>query len=154
MSQLSWEKSYPLVLSLLTSAAILLVQFLGFFDFSSLLVNDFLSASVSLGSIWAGFVGAMMGIMLTLPRNGIIRSLIESGYMTDLHFYMQRSIQSSVVFAIVSLIGILFRTQESYFFYYFVLWSGILVYAAACFWRMATIMQKVMEFAHRSKSDD
>lgn len=149
MSQLSWEKSYPLVMSMTISIAIFFVQIFDLFDFSEILKNDFLSASVSLGSIWAGFVGAMMGIILTLPKDGVIRSLINSNYMIDLHLYMQRSMSSSVIFAIVSLIGILVKTQDQCFVYFFMIWIGFLVYAALCFWRMASIMQKVMVAAHQ-----
>ncbi len=107
---------------------------------------EFLSVGISLGAIWAGFIGVIMGLFMTLSNSEILEKLKESGYINDLHSYLITSIKGSIFFSIISFTGFFFL--KNFFEYYFCIWVGSVIYAGMTFLRAANISYSIMKKVH------
>ena len=66
--------------------------------------EEMLSALVSLGGIFAGFLATVKTLLLTMDRV-VMRRLRESGYISDLLLYLKEGIYSSLILCLVAMIG-------------------------------------------------
>ncbi|KJV39742.1 hypothetical protein [Acinetobacter brisouii] len=107
---------------------------------------EFLSVGISLGAIWAGFIGVIMGLFMTLSNTIILEKLKNSGYINDLHSYLISSIKGSILFSMISFVGFFFLLK--YFEYYFCIWLGSIIYAGMTFLRAANISYSIMKKVH------
>lgn len=108
---------------------------------------DFLVTGVSLGAIWAGFIGVLMGLFMTLTNTEILEKLKDSGYISDLHEYLIQSIKGSVWFSLISFIGFFFIKNNFEIFFSF--WLGSFFYAGLTFLRATNIAYNIMKHMHK-----
>ena len=110
-SSLNRERYGPIILSVLSLGVTTFLYFKYNFSLSQFLGEkkaEFLSVGISLGAIWAGFIGVIIGLLITLSNTDILEKFKESGYIDDLHKYLITSIKGAIVFSIVSFFGFFF----------------------------------------------
>lgn len=149
MNQLQRERHGPKIIAILIAIFSLSLYYYNGFCLSDKLADkkiEFLSVGVSLGAIWAGFIGVIMGLFMTIPQGTVLTILRNSGYIEDLHDYLVSSIQASLLFSGISLIGFFFL--ENYFQQFFSIWIFCAVYALLTFLRISKIMYQVMRYLH------
>lgn len=149
LSALNRERYGPITLAVTAFIICLFV----YFEFNLSLTTcftdkkvEFLSVGISLGAIWAGFIGVIMGLFMTLSNTDILEKLQESGYINDLHSYLITSIKGSILFSIISFVGFFFI--KNYFEYYFCIWIASFIYAGMTFLRAANISYSIMRKLH------
>ncbi|MCU4561620.1 hypothetical protein [Acinetobacter pittii] len=148
-SALNRERYGPIFIALVTSIVCLTVYLK--FGLSLTICfkeknAEFLSVGISLGAIWAGFIGVIMGLFMTLSNTDILEKLKDSGYIAELHDYLISSIKGSILFSIISFTGFFFL--KNYFEYYFCVWLGSIIYAVMTFFRAANISYCIMKKVH------
>lgn len=149
MNELQRERWGPLIIAIVIASLSLCFYYYSGYCLSDKLLDkkvEFLSVGVSLGAIWAGFIGVIMGLFMTIPQGTVLHILRSSGYINELHDYLVSSIKASLLFSGASMIGFFFL--ESYFQIFFSVWTFFAIYALLTFLRISKIMYKVMIFIH------
>ncbi|MEG0131858.1 MAG: hypothetical protein RSA22_01080 [Acinetobacter sp.] len=149
LSPLNRERYGPITLALIAFIICLFIYFKFDLSLTTCFTDkkvEFLSVGISLGAIWAGFTGVIMGLFMTLSNTDILEKLKESGYINDLHNYLITSIKGSIFFSIISFTGFFFL--KNFFEYYFCIWVGSVIYAGMTFLRAANISYSIMKKVH------
>lgn len=108
-------------------------------------VSNFLSASLTLGSILTGFVATAKAILMSLQGTQVMRDLSNSGYINDLVSYLAQSIFASFAFSVCSLVGYFVHSYEAYGY----VWVGIGTLSALTFFRVMTLLLKILKHGQR-----
>ncbi|MCO8106947.1 hypothetical protein [Acinetobacter indicus] len=148
-SGLNRERYGPIVFALVASIICLIVYLKYDLSLTTCFTDkkaEFLSVGISLGAIWAGFIGVIMGLFMTLSNTDILTKMKDSGYINELHSYLISSIKGSIVFSMISFAGFFFLANN--FEYYFCIWVGSIIYAGMTFLRAANISYSIMRKVH------
>lgn len=154
-TSLNLERYGPIVCAILFIVLTVFLKIFVNFSLISLLDGkkaEFLSVSISLGAILAGFIGVIMGLFMTLSDSKILKIIRDAEYLDILHNYLISSIKGSIFFAILSFLGFFFL--KGFFDYYFCFWFGSAVYAFLTFLRATDVTYKIMKYVHNFKCDE
>lgn len=140
MSSLAFEKYYPYILGVL---ATVLWQQLGV---QMPLKDSFLSASLTIGAILAGFMATSKAILMTLD-SPVMQRIRTSGYVEELVYYLAHALWLSFSFSIISLIGFFLETStDDIKLYYGLVWVFFGISASVAFIRITNLMLKIIKY--------
>lgn len=139
MGTLTFERWAPLI----SSALVLLLAYLTDFELPLDGRKEALSATVSVGAIFAGFLGTTKAIMMSLPVNGLPSKLRASGYMEDLAKYMAEALCGSLGICVISVAGF-FAIAQSHAELFGAVWAAGATHAVVSFWRVSRIMLLIL----------
>ena len=105
--------------------------------------KEFLTAIISVGAIFAGFIATAIAILMALPSDGVISRFKKSGYINDLTIYLEQALYGTVIFVVFCLIGF-------YGFHTCLIYSSIIggfgFYSILCFFRASSLMIKILKY--------
>lgn len=111
-------------------------------------VGSLLSAAISLGAVFAGFLAGAVAILYALPKDGGIKSFINSGYLKEIQQYIQSGIITSIAFCSISLLGFFpIATDNPQAFPAIWIWSGSL--SLFSFARIGYILIKLLPIVYQ-----
>lgn len=106
--------------------------------------KEILSAAISVGAIFAGFLGTAKAILMALPSTGLPARLRSSGYMDDLARYMAEALAGSLLLCVVSIAG-LFPLEVAAPCLFGGIWASVSAYSVVSFWRVSRIMLSILK---------
>lgn len=107
--------------------------------------KEFLAAALSLGAVLTGFIATAQAILMALPNDSVMARLRTSGYVPDLVRYIGSALFGGVLFCTVCLLGFfLLSSDEMVKKIYSTLWIFLGVFTLLAFYRITTIMMKIM----------
>lgn len=133
MTPLTFERIYPYFLSVLAAGAVAVVDFYGYKVSYS---DNMLSALISLGGIFAGFLATVKTLLLTISSD-VKASLTESGYLKPLLAYLREGIYGSLVLSVVAMAG--FNAAMKWQDVHASILYGLLGFAVAALYRISRI---------------
>lgn len=142
---LFFERNYPLIAAIAVAGACF--YFNARFPIDG---KEFLSAAISVGAIFAGFLATAKAILMALPSDSVMGKLRNSGYIEELIRYLLEALYGSLLFCAVSLMGFFLlhtMTNEPLTIssrLYIDAWFALAIYVGLSFIRIANIMVKVL----------
>ncbi|MDN2675908.1 hypothetical protein [Janthinobacterium sp. SUN033] len=137
---LTVEKYYPFFLSAVAGCL--------WWYFSLLLPVDekeFLAAALSLGAVLTGFIATAQAILMALPSDSAMGRIRATGYLPHLTNYIGTALYGGMVFCAVDLAGFfLLDNTKRLPVWFSVVWAIIGIFAALSFFRVTSIMLKIM----------
>jgi len=140
MNSLSYERWYPLVVAVATTAL------WGYFDAPFPKDSkEFLAAALSYAATLTGFLATAKAILMAMPSDSVMGRLKSSGYLEDLVRYLREAIYFCLVFCALNLAGFFFDTSNTpiAYWYLWVFWGTL---SSVLFFRVvAQIMLRILE---------
>ena len=133
----TWERYYPLIVALIAAVSA------WFFDVA--ITEDqqlLLSATITFGAIVSGFVGTSLSILTSLGTP-VMRQVRKTSYIKHLRHYLGWGLGSGVILACISIVGLLFGSDDFYWNSFTCFWTFALVFCLACLYRLAMMMLRV-----------
>ena len=101
ISSIFWERAYPYIVS--TIVTVIWLWPLGS-PFPAQ-IELLMGASVTVGSVFGGFLGASKAIILSIKSSAVFERLKSSGYLENLFDYLRTGVVAALAFIILSIIG-------------------------------------------------
>lgn len=109
-------------------------------DVQPLRPEEVLSSSISIGSIFAGFVATEKAIIISLP-NSVARTLLNSAYRSTLLSYINVAILSSLALCVLSFLGYFHQFSLSFG----TVWSVVATLSIATFLRVTYLTGLILD---------
>lgn len=133
MGSRSVERFYPYLWGF---AAVGVVVYLDKHGYKISYSENMLSAIISLGGIFAGFLATIKTLLLTIG-SGVKRMLNDSGFMAPLLVYLKEGIASSLILCLVAMLG--FDRAIASGVGHAALIYGLLLFSVAALYRITVI---------------
>lgn len=131
---LTWERWYPWIFGIATSALVWLLDWRLPADNN---LPSLLSAAISVAAILVGFMATMKSILMAVP--GLTSGIREADFLDDLASYLAAATSANLALCVLSLSGF-FPWATAHAEIFSVMWVGLGVSAVLAFWRVTRIM--------------
>lgn len=110
--------------------------------------KEFLSAAISIGSIFTGFIATAKAILAALPGDSVMRKLRSSGYIKNAVSYLTEGLYACLLLSVYSVAGFFLLKIESPSLeaWYTSIWIFFAVYAFLSFHRIASILSRILQY--------
>lgn len=142
MTPLKFERAYPYFVAIGAAGVVAAVDLFGYKISYS---DNMLSALISLGGIFAGFLATVKTLLLTIS-NDVKSSLTESGYLGPLLAYLREGIYGSLLLSVVAIAG--FNTAMKLPDVHASVLYGLLGFAVAALYRISRISVSLLTSKH------
>lgn len=133
MSSRSFERVYPYAWGLVATGVVFFLNACGYKVSYS---ENMLSAVISLGGIFAGFLATIKTLLLTIASD-VKRTLHDSGYMDPLLSYLKEGIAGSLLLCLIAMVG--FDRAVASSVAHAALIYGFLLFSVAALYRITVI---------------
>lgn len=138
------EKHWPVTLAILICG----ISFHYGIEIPQQKADALLSASISLGAIFGGFLAGAIAILYALPKEGGIQQLIAAGYLEDIQNYLRSGIVTCITFCFISLIGF-FSIAEKNLQIFSLIWIFFGILSLSSFSRISIILIKLLPHIYK-----
>jgi hypothetical protein len=112
--------------------------------------KEFLSAAISIGSIFTGFIATAKAILAALPNDTVMGRLKKSGYIKELASYLTQALYGCLAFSVYGMVGFFLLEEKSPSLskFYAIGWIFLAIFSLAAFHRVASVLIKIISSSH------